>query len=67
MAPRPSKPRLVVVAVRNLRDLPSTWWFTTTQWIKFLPFPSVHVFVYGDRGFYRGLPIFPMFCFDVCI
>jgi hypothetical protein len=38
------KPRLVVVAVRNLRNLPSTWWFTTAQWIKLLPFPFVYVF-----------------------
>jgi hypothetical protein len=58
MAPRPPKARLVVVAVRNLRDLPSTWWSTTTQWIKLLPFPFVYVLWYGARGFYRALPIF---------
>jgi hypothetical protein len=43
MAPRPPKASLVVVAVRDLRDLPSTWWSTTTQWILFVPFPSICV------------------------
>ena len=57
-APRPPKPRLVVVAVRNLRDLPSTWWSTTTKWILYVPLPPICIFWYDIRDFYRALPIF---------
>ena len=38
-APRPPRPRLVVVAARNLRDLPSTWWSTTTTMDLFCASP----------------------------
>jgi hypothetical protein len=47
------KASLVVVAVCNLRDLPSTWWSTTTQWILFVPLPPICVLDYGACGFYR--------------
>jgi hypothetical protein len=49
---------LVVVAVYNLRDLSSTWWSITTEWICFIPFPLIYMLNYDIYSFYKALPIF---------